>query len=177
MNADTTNYTQRVAAGRSVERHIISQLRAQGVNLLDATDREDMYDKIDVWMLGENGIKHSLQIKYREGGDDILVEIIKDIDMNIPGRDMQSKAEFYLIVNRSGEGRLFETKDIKQLAQNLLEYFESVKSSTTNDRWKNTGWELKVTRDRAHGNRKLMGYFVPAFFKVSKLWNKLLMLL
>ena len=89
---------------------------------------------------------------------------------------MESKAEFYLVVNRVGEGRLFEVKDIKDLAQKLLKYFESIKDTTLKDEWYNTGWELKVRRDRAHGNRKLMAFMSPTLFKVVKLWRKLLML-
>jgi hypothetical protein len=175
MNADTTDYQQRVANGKAVEHQIITELRKQGINLIDPTSREDMTDKIDGWMVEQDGSRHSVQIKYREGGDDIIFEIIKDIDRNIPGRDMQSKAEFYLVVNRLGEGRLFEVKDIKALAQKLLNYFESIKDTTTKDSWSNTGWEMKVRRDRAHGNRKLMAFMSPLSFKVVKLWRKLLM--
>lgn len=174
--AAITDYHQRVAAGKLVEHQIVTELRKQGINLTDPTSHEDMSDKIDGWIVEKDGSRHSVQIKYREGGDDIIFEIIKDIDRNIPGRDMESKAEFYLVVNRVGEGRLFEVKDIKDLAQKLLKYFESIKDTTLKDEWYNTGWELKVRRDRAHGNRKLMAFMSPTLFKVVKLWRKLLML-
>lgn len=170
--ADITNYKQRVDTGKLVEKQIVANLRKQGVKFTDPTEHEDMTDKIDGWIQRFEGLR-PVQIKYREGGDDIIFEIIKDIDHNLPGRDMQSIAEFYLVVNTLGEGRLFKVAEIKDLARRLLAFYESVKDTTSKDRWNHTAWELKVTVDRAHGNRKLMGYFSPKAFTVVQMWENL----
>lgn len=144
-----------------------------GLTINEATPEEDQQDKIDGWMVDKAGDKHSIQIKYRETGDDILFEVVKDLDKSYEGRDMVSKAEFYVIVNRTGYCRLFLTAPIKKWAQKLLAMAMqdlSVKRSKRN--WKGIRpWEMKITIDRAHGNRKLMAYFSPTMFEAIGEWQ------
>jgi hypothetical protein len=173
ITADIHNYDGRIKAGKQKEAIIIKTLRDKGVNVLDPTAHEDMHDKIDGWIVDEDGTKHALQIKFRESGDDILVEIVKDWDKQIPGRDMIGLAEYYLVVNRHGDGKLFPTKSIKTLAQKVLDFVkQALPMNNTRTDWEFKGkWQAKLTIDRALGNRKLMGYFNPSIFPCIGEWK------
>jgi len=176
MNADITNYDSRIADGKAVEKKIISALRSNGIKVEDPTAHEDMHDKIDGWFVYKDGTRHSVQIKFRESGDDILFEIIKNWDANIIGRDLVSKAEYYLIVDRNGYGRLFNTQPIKLMAEKVLHFVkETLKLNANRTTWEFANkWQAKITIDRAHGNRKLMAYFNPSTFVSVKEWANLI---
>jgi hypothetical protein len=172
LTADIGNYNQRIAAGKVKEKMIVDQLRKYGVKIDDPTQQEDMYDKIDGWMYDSKGVKNSVQIKFRESGDDIIFEMVKDLDKNIPGRDMISKAQLYLVVDRTGAGKLINTDSVKKKAQELLKVVESdLEKNPNKTRWSNVGWEVKITQDRAHGQNKLMGYFNPKMFTIIHNWK------
>lgn len=170
LTADIKDYAERILAGKIKESNILTQLRKHGIKLADATLDDDTDKKIDAWILYEDDSRHSLQVKQRENGDDIIFEIMKDLDKNIVGRDSVSKAEFYLVVDREGNGRLFATAQIKKLAQQLLSITKNLANSGRTQ-WRGIGWELKITIDKAHGNRKLMGYFNPGKFDCIGEWK------
>lgn len=172
LTADIGNYNQRIAVGKVKEKAIVDQLRKYGVKIDDPTAQEDMYDKIDGWMYDVHGTKNSVQIKFRESGDDIIFEIIKDLDLDRPGRDMISKAQLYLVVNRSGNGVLIHTETVKKKASELLKVVQSdLQKIPSKTQWSGVGWEMKITQDRAHGQNKLMGYFNPKMFKALGNWK------
>jgi len=172
LTADIGNYNQRIAAGKVKEKAIVDQLRKYGIKIDDPTAQEDMYDKIDGWIYDKTGAKKSVQIKFRESGDDIIFEIVKDLDQNRPGRDMISKAELYLVVDRSGSGKLISTDAVKKKASELLKVVQSDLQKVPNKtQWSGVGWEVKITQDRAHGQNKLMGYFNPKMFSIIHNWK------
>jgi hypothetical protein len=162
------SYDERVALGKAKEQQAIDLLRSKGVVIQDPTAREDMYDKIDGWVM-EDGKRLALQVKVREGGDDIIFEIMKDIDRDLPGRDSVSKAHYYLVVDRKGVARMFLTEPIKTLAQHLLKVATALSSKQA---WQGIGWQMKITVDKAHGNRKLMAYMNPGLFKCLGEWTR-----
>lgn len=169
MLATITNYADRIAAGKITEKAILDALRKQGVVIENATPEEDSNDKIDGWIV-ENGTRNALQVKFRETGDDILFEVVKDLHKDIPGRDSVSKAHYYLVMDRYGNARLFLTEPIKKLAQQLLTIAKGL-WHTGKTRWKGIGWELKITIDRANGHTKLMAYFNPGKFDCLGEWK------
>jgi len=169
MLATITNYADRIAAGKATEKVILDALRKQGVVIEDATPEEDSDDKIDGWIV-KDGIRYALQVKFRETGDDILFEVVKDLEKNIPGRDSVSKAHYYLVVDRAGTARLFLIAPIKKLALQLLTIVQGL-WRTGKTRWKGIGWELKITIDRANGHTKLMAYFNPGKFDCLGEWQ------
>ncbi len=169
MLATITDYKQRVQEGKVKEKIILDTLRKAGIVIEDATAGEDMDDKIDGWIV-KDGQRYALQVKFRETGDDILFEVVKDLDKNIPGRDSVSKAHYYLVVDRYGTARLFLTAPIKKLAQQMIPIAKGLYHTGKTD-WKGIGWELKVTHDRAHGNTKLMAYFNPGKFDCLGEWR------
>lgn len=166
LNAES--YEDRVALGKAKEQEAIELLRSKGVVIEAPTAREDMYDKIDGWIV-KDGTRLPVQVKVREGGDDIIFEIIKDIDRNLDGRDSVSKAHYYLVVDRRGTARLFLTAPIKKMASGLRQVASIIASK---DRWQGIGWEMKITIDKRHGNRKLMAYLKPGVFECLGEWSK-----
>jgi hypothetical protein len=166
-------FDDRIAKGKGVELLIVAELRKQGVVFINPTPDEDMHQKIDGWIIGEDGVRRSVQIKYREKGDDIIIEIIKDINRNLPGRDILSKADLYLLVNRLGEGRLFDNIPLKEMALKMLKYYHAVKEMAWTEEWSSNEWDLKLRNDRSHGNKKLIGFIDPSYFKVLQQWKNL----
>lgn len=163
------SYSDRVKNGKSKERIIINSIRRSGTQIDCPTEAEDMYSKIDGWIV-ENGKRKSIQIKFRENGNDIIFEVMKDVDRNINGRDLIGKADYYLCVDTFGNGRLFETKTFKDLAQKIKESIMPLINSTKTN-WNFKQFEVKLTIDLAHGNRKLMCYFYPRSFQSLKIWK------
>jgi hypothetical protein len=157
-----TDYNTRVALGKSRELEIIEFLRKKGYKIIEPTSSQDMHDKIDGFICPKMGGKLSFQLKQRESNQgDIIFEIIKDWDRNIEGRDLQSKADLYIVVDRYGHINIFNTKEIKDKARELL----ALADKNPNNQ-EGTHWELKFTQDFAHGQTKLMAFFNPNLFKI-----------
>ena len=169
MLATITNYDQRIAAGKVKEKVILDTLRKHGFVIEEPTKEEDTEDKIDGWIL-ENGQRNAVQVKFRESGDDIIFEVMKDLNRGTVGRDSVSKAHYYLVVDRHGTARLYLTAPIKKIAQQMIPIAQGL-FGTRKTEWKGIGWELKITTDRAHGNTKLMAYFNPGKFDCLGEWH------
>lgn len=179
MIATITDYNKRVEAGRKVESQIFNALRIllpkHGIKIEEPTAEEDRRSKIDAWLTTSEGKRFSLQIKYRESGDDIIFEVVKDISDWTPGRDLISVADLYLVVDREKTGRLFRTGPIKREATRLLEIAKQDLTTSPNKViWIGSGYELRLTTDHAHGNTKLMAFFHPSKFEVIQKWNNII---
>ena len=155
-----TDYNTRVTLGKSRELEIIDFLRSKGYNIHEPTAQNDMKDKIDGFILPKAGGKLSFQLKQRESGSDIIYEIIKDWDRDIEGRDLQSKAQLYIVVDRHGKLNIFNAAEIKTKAKELL----ALADANPNDQ-QGTGWEMKFRKDAAHSQVKLVAFFSPSLFK------------
>ena len=83
MLANITNYSDRISAGKRVEAEILNALRQKGYKIEDPTEQQDKYDKIDGWWVDKKNNKHGVQVKFRQSGDDILFELMKDLKRNI----------------------------------------------------------------------------------------------
>lgn len=166
MLATITDYAERVRQGKLKEASIIDALRGAGFKLTLPTPYEDIKFKVDGWIIDDFGERHPLQIKLRENGDDIIFEITKDLDLNLTGRDMLCRSEYYFVVDSHGMGRLFLTGPIKRFATKVEEIVKNDLSvNAKKEFWRGrNGWEAKITRDRASGNKKLMGYFATDLF-------------
>lgn len=154
---------ERITRGREKESAIISALKNFGADIVPATSRsEDVHDKIDAWWKSKKSDSvYSVQIKFRESGDDIIFEIIRDIDRNVPGRDMKGDVDLYLVVDRRNILRVFQAKELKRKAADLYRIFQTTKK----DHVVGNGWEYRVQYDRRDGNKKLVAYFEPKVFK------------
>lgn len=172
MLANIPDYNQRISAGKSVEEKILNALRQRGYKIENPSEQEDKYEKIDGWWIGKNGGRFPLQVKFRESGDDILFELVKDMDKGISGRDPISKSVIYLVVNRTGDARMYLTKPIKKKAQQIVAIiYDELKKNPSKTLWSGDKWEARIQYDRAHGQRKLVAYFHPALFDALVEWK------
>ncbi len=143
----------RVAQGKRMEDLILESIRRSGIQITPASSYEDMRLKIDGWMtIGPSEPPKPLQIKYRETGDDILMEVYKDWEKGVPGRDMVGKAEYYACVNRTGNGVIVQVKDLKERLANGM---DTVKQKGW---YKEHGVEIKLRTDAYHGQMKCMAF-------------------
>ena len=172
MLANIQNYSQRIHAGKQVEHRILASLRKMGHKIENPTADEDKYDKIDGWWIDKHLKKYPVQVKFRQSGDDILFELIKDIDKKIEGRHMLSKAVLYLVADSSGKTRLLPTSQIKKKASELLNIaLKDMDEQPFKTRWSGAGWQMNLQIDRAGGQRKLVAYFDPKLFTVFAVWD------
>jgi len=152
---------ERVAYGKAKEHLIVKKLAELGYSITPPTDHQDMYDKIDGFYTAKNGKSKSIQVKYRESGDDVLFEVIKDWDKNVYGRDYVSKAELYIVANRAGVTRMYPKQLFKDLADQILQV---VDQSPNDGDWSGNGWEAKLRPDPRNGNYKLIAFISPTLF-------------
>jgi hypothetical protein len=170
------DYDTRVAKGKEKEAIILATLKNNGVKITPPTASQDMHDKIDGWVMN-GGTRKGIQIKFRERGkNDIIFEIVKDIAHDITGRDLRSKADLYLVVDSTGTGRMYDAAEIKRHAQGVrLAVMASIGKSDKRSWTLRVGakviGEAKLTIDQAHGNFKLMAYFLPDAFPVLDSWK------
>lgn len=162
-----------MVVGRAIEKEIIEFLRSKGLVITPATVGEDMHDKVDAWIIW-NGKREAVQIKFREGGNDVIFEILRDFDKMLPGRDMVSKASIYIIMDTHHTIRMFRVEDLKAKAQALQDYvYQDLEHFPRKTAWgKPNHCSVKITIDRASQQRKLMAYFNPAMLNVLGTWQK-----
>lgn len=149
---------QRVNYGKGIEKQIFDNLVACGMKLREPSNSEDMYDKIDGWW-DQNGSEEPIQIKYRDTGDDILFEVMKDYQRKVPGRDMVGKAVYYAVLARSG-GQIVvvEVAEAKRLIQSALTAVEHEGFDNRGNYKTQNGLMLRIRRDPQSGQEKLMAY-------------------
>jgi hypothetical protein len=157
-----TNYDDRITLGKQQEAIIIHFLKSKGYNIQLPTPNEDKNDKIDGWFLPKSGGKISFQLKFRENGKkDIIIELIKDWDNNIEGRDLKSKAQTYVIVDADGKLSIYRLDEIKTKAKELLKLADENPQDQSGN-----GWEIKFRQDAgsSSGATKLIAFLSPSLF-------------
>ena len=107
---------ERVRSGKKQEERIIRSMTSEhGWNVKHVSENQDKFDKIDgILIYSPDSIPVSLpapiQIKYRDTGDDLLMEVVWEfnnqyespIDQLLTGRDMKGSAKLYLCLNKLG---------------------------------------------------------------------------
>lgn len=169
------DHRERVQIGRLREQQIVAALKSQhGLDLSPPTEAQDKEQKIDAF-LETDGKKQAVQIKYRQTGDDILVEVFDrwfgwDKKENKVGRDMIGKAELYVVLRQDKKTVVMTTTaTIKAIVNNMLRC--AMTGGWTEDKGeqqktlsyhKHGGkCQLKVQRDPRDGRTKMMAY-IPA---------------
>lgn len=166
---------ERVRHGKTREKQIADALKEQaGLNLQDASDSEDKEQKIDRWLIS-NGKKTAVQIKYRETGDDLLVEVFDkwngwDNQNNKIGRDMIGDARLYAVLRMDKKTVvLVKTNTLKHIVNDMLQAAKTIGWTVDNgDKNKSLQYsraggrcELRVQRDPRDGRAKMVAY-IPA---------------
>jgi hypothetical protein len=158
---------QRVNSGKRIEASILDALRAYGWNVEGATRQNDMFDKIDGFW-NDNGRKVPLQVKYRDkaSGNDIFMEVKKDYLKNIPGRDMNGKAELYVTLSNNRSMIMIRKADeAKSIALYMAEELEKDRQTNPNTSRKVTRYGMiMINPDPATHVLKLKAYIKPEAF-------------
>jgi len=173
------NMKNRVDFGKAIEQKVIEALIEDYGWVIDPSEEsQDIFQKIDGWIIsGDDRIKSALlsettpmQIKYRDTGDDVLMEVVRkwkpdmvnSIETCCTGRDMKGMAKLYAVLNKSGTViRIRAANEARSLARNLLQRLvDSKKKVITLD-----GSQIRFTRDPRTKVMKVNAYLNPASFK------------
>jgi hypothetical protein len=118
---------ERVRQGKEFERNILEELKILG-NVETSSLQEDTKFKLDGFITFTDSRfenlkgKLAVQVKQRvQTGDDILLEVKKDFDKDIIGRDIKGESQIYVVANRKGQIGVFETVKLKEKISTLLE--------------------------------------------------------
>ena len=165
----------RVKHGKKREGQIADALKSQcGLTLVDASDRDDKERKIDRWLV-KDGTKTAVQIKYRETGDDLLVEVFDKWGgwthpINKLGRDMIGDSKLYAVLRMDRKTVVMvATSALKKIVGEMLAAAEAFGWTVDEGdqcktlRYSKAGGrcELKVQRDPRDGRTKMVAY-IPA---------------
>lgn len=164
------DFNARVESGKQIESKILDALKTHvGWNIQSASTSEDKYDKIDGWII-ENNQKTPLQIKYRDkaSGSDIFMEVLKDYNKNIPGRDMIGKAKIYVTL-ANNTLMIRQADEAKKIASEMAEELrQKIATNPTTTRMSTSKGMIMISPDPATGVEKLKAYINPNAF----VWKK-----
>lgn len=147
---------QQIDYGQGIEKQIFNNLVKCGLKLRSASEKEDMYDKVDAWWKTPQG-EFGVQIKYKEAGNDIIFEVMKDYYKGIPGKDMVGKASFYAVLNTSNVIVMISLAEAKALIQKARELAQTEGfDERGNFSWGNVS--LKLRPDKFTQQIKMMAY-------------------
>lgn len=169
MRFGTLERNEQVKAGIEREKHITNALQSQyGLIFQQATEVEDKERKIDRWLI-EGSKRTPVQIKYRESGDDLLVEVYSKwygwgSEYNKIGRDMIGSAQLYLVLRKDKRTVVIvDSNVLKKIVNEMLEVAEGLKwENKVFNHFKVSGQvQLRVQHDPYDGRMKMVAY-VPA---------------
>jgi len=152
---------KRVNFGKDIEAKIIQAISENtGWKIDPASKSEDMHDKIDGWVHFQ-GQKLPIQVKYRDSGDDILLEVYNSERSGGDGRDMVGRAALYACMNKAGDTiRVRDASQLKMVAKNLkTQLMESGKNVLSN-----RFGQIRWTNDPSSGIKKIIAYLKAEAF-------------
>lgn len=124
----------------------------------------DKYDKIDGYVKFPTGKTLAIQIKSRESGSDILVEVYKDYERKVAGRDMVTKAQIYVVLDPSGTNiYLIPVEKIKAAVSQMVKQWEQQQKGQ--GVLETPSGAIRLQRGDIPGAMKLMAYLKPDQFK------------
>lgn len=180
-NSSTLSRSERVSKGRARENQIANALKAQhGLNIVDASHDEDCVQKIDRWLIDKDGVRHALQIKYRETGDDVLFEVFDrflgfDDPANKTGRDVQGQSTLYAVLKTDRKTVCVvhcsvARKVIDQMVACVRERGWTVRNAVSKTFYFHAhGLRLELKRqvDPRTGDPKVIAYIPTAYFEAE----------
>lgn len=168
------DYNTRVSRGKYAEKKMKDALQTMhNINITGSGNEEDdirgdVDRGIDGYWGGDRS--QSVQLKYRDTGDDILFELIKPHDpfkpvaaqlSTQPGRDWRGESVYYVVLSRDGRTiRKIKTADIKFILQMMLDRMGDM-TLETGQTHRFMGIELKAQEDRRSGVKKIVAYIPP----------------
>ena len=184
-------FDQAVKKGLEIEGRILDQLRTKfKYDITHSSLSEDKINKIDGYWVGKNGV-FSVQVKYRESGDDFLYEIVKNVrrlhlkiengsidaknpeidpveDIDIIGRDYIGEARAYLHCDRIGVARLFLAEEIKAKVKDILKI---ILKNPSYGEWHGPEWKAITQIESRNGNLKFIVFFKPEKLQSCGQWQ------
>jgi len=120
-------YNTRVALGKCEEERIIKLLVAKGFKVEASSRDEDMFDKVDAWLI-KGDARIGLQIKRRFTNADIPIEALHFfyysgeakklfVDMPLDGRDMKGKASLYVCLTKDNTLWMCSKQELCKIAE------------------------------------------------------------
>lgn len=179
MCSATMRASDRVRKGLQIESQIANSLRKSGLVLEDSTNRQDILQKVDRWIV-KDGVKTPIQIKYRESGEDILFEVFDTfVGWNNPknkiGRDMEGIAAKYAVLIK-GNITVIPTQTAKELIQEMLMEArqngwskKSMNGATLYFRHNGYEMQLKLQSDPFDGRQKIVAYIPADYFQSQRM--------
>lgn len=182
LNITEAGYIDKVGQGNSDEAFVRRYLKAalgkkfpgKIVDVIEPTHNEDHIDKIDGWIVEDNGNKKSITIKSRldpNSNKDIIFEYYINYRDKTPGRDLLSKADYLAIKFLNNRIVLIDRSVMKKMMDPFIkQFYDSMKfnpgirriSDGTNpkDRSKDKNYSVVVvvTNDPEGNREKLMCY-------------------
>jgi hypothetical protein len=170
----------RIEFGKKKEGVIIEAMKGLGWIVRGATAQEDMFRHIDAWIKRTPASPEvPVQIKYRDSGDDILVEVIKywtpdmfhrrlqESDFN--GRDMSGNAAFYVGLNQARDTlRIRPISEAHSLAKSMTEVLAADFSNLGKRTAFSRAGIIRLVPDPANGREKVMAYIRPDAFNMKE---------
>jgi hypothetical protein len=176
-------FRDRVNFGKDIEKKVMEALiHMYGWDIDPSTDSQDMHEKVDGWIMQTDdkvGILNEmtpLQVKYRDTGDDLLMEVIKKWSpdmLDIPcescctGRDMKGLATIYAVLDQGGRIiRMRKVHEARTLARHLLRrLFEEHRSNPKTKCITLDKSQIRFTRDPSTRLPKVIAYLNPESFQ------------
>lgn len=174
LGTTSMDYQTRVSRGKGVEEKIKNALADHGIAIVGSGDyQQDVIGDIDLGIDGYWNGKQSVQIKYRDTGDDVLYELIKPHNISDslmvqynknPGRDSRSEAEYYVVLNRTGD-TIYKVP-VKFLRVALQQAVREYGDKPLQRPWRSkAGISLNPTMDRRSGTPKVVAFIPPSLFQ------------
>jgi len=175
VNSKHLAVDDRLKAGWAAEDEIIATLeRFLGQGCFTPTGHStgaDKYDKIDGYLKYPSGRRFAVQIKGREGGKgaqagkDIIVEVLKDFDRNVIGRDMKGSAQLYICRTIDGKIIIADADKVKGVARKLMDEWENQGEHFDDRGWfRGTGGSLYLGRGDSPARYKVVAFIPPGQF-------------
>jgi len=172
------NIEDRVRYGKEIESKIIKSLIHQGWEVSQVNSNQDKFDKIDGILISSKdpmpiSLPAPIQIKYRDTGNDLLMEVCwlfdgnfnKPIQELLTGRDMKGKAELYVSLDQNGE--TIRVRLAKEAKENALSLLKGLLSSRKKVYSSELG-QIRITKDPKDGRQKINAFINPNSF----FWTK-----
>lgn len=158
----------RIAAAHKLEDQIRQQVFDNCQHRVDPPSPTEDMAGIDGWWIRGEGQKEPIQIKMRDtrggsGQTDVLFEVMRDYDLNIPGRDLKNKTvKTYLFVS-NGKAVFLDVSTAKELIKSMMDRVE-IEGFDERGNFRMGGAELKLRPDPYSQQRKVTAYIPVSYF-------------
>jgi hypothetical protein len=180
--------SERIKYGKDIESKIVQALTNQyGWNIVPPSSNQDKFDKIDGTLISSSealpvSLPAPIQIKYRDTGNDILMEVSWVFNGNfdmplsnfLTGRDMKGKAKLYVSLDQSG--KMIRVRLAEEAKKNAIELLENLIKNRSKVFSSELG-QIRITRDPKDGRQKINAFINPDSFSWTKnypvedIWN------